>query len=57
MGWVFATICVLIMFWSVEIRFKEIYKKLGELKDITEKSIDQSSTIKRQLEDWKRFLK
>ena len=56
MGWIFAIICLLIMFWSVEVRFKEIYKKLEELKDVAERSIDKTSLIEKQLEGWKKFL-
>ena len=56
MGWIFAIICLLIIFWSVEMRFKEVYKKLGELKDVADKSMDKTSLIEKQLVDWKKFL-
>ena len=57
MGWVFAVICILLMFWSVEMRFKELYNKISELKDISERSIDKAADIQKQLDDWKKFLK
>ena len=56
MGWIFAVICILIMFWSVEVRFKEMHKKLDELKAIADKSIDKASVIEKQVEGWKKFL-
>ena len=56
MGWIFAIICILIMFWSVEVRFKEIYRKLEDIKDATQQSIDKTSMIEKQLEGWKKFL-
>jgi len=56
-GWIFAIICILIMFWSVEVRFKELYRKMADLKDMTEQARDKNASIGRQLEDWKRFLR
>ena len=55
-GWIFAVICILIMFWSVEVRFKELYKKLEEIKDFAERSMDKTSLIEKQLNDWKKLL-